>query len=289
MISIRRLWGVVVLLFSVLAVCMAQEAEGNPLRPVITSTMLDLGRTGRLYDSYLSMIDYSGFNIGIGNERLQMARWGKNKVLTQQTISLNYASTRNDAQNGKMITGMLHYTYGLLYTARLPVPGLILYGGGQAGARAGFIYNLRNSNNPATAKVDLNLSLSGIAAYTFKIRKYPVTIRYQMTLPFAGMFFSPAFGQSYYEMFEVGNLDGTIHFGSFHNQFHMGNLVTVDLPLGRGALRLGYRNTIYSTWQSHIDTQIYTNSFVIGVTTEFISWNRRKQGQLKRPVLPVYY
>lgn len=68
-----------------------------------------------------------------------------------------------------------------------------------------------------------------------------------MILPFAGMFFGPAFGQSYYEMFEVGNLEGTIHFGSFHNQFHMNNLVTVDLPLGRGALRLGYRNTIYST------------------------------------------
>ena len=288
MIFVKRLF-VIVIFVSVFGVGISQETDNKPLRPIINSTMLELGRTGRLYDSYLSMIGYAGFNVGLSNERLQMARWGKNKVLSQQMVSLNYASTRNEAQNGKMIMGMLHYAYGMLYTARVPVSGLIIYGGGQAEARAGFIYNLRNSNNPATAKVDLNLSLSGIAAYTFRIKKYPITIRYQMILPFAGMFFGPAFGQSYYEMFEVGNLEGTIHFGSFHNQFHMNNLVTVDLPLGRGALRLGYRNTIYSTLQSHIDTQIYTNSFVVGVTTEFIPWNRRKQARQKQHVFPVYY
>ena len=220
MIFVKRLF-VIVIFVSVFGVGISQETDNKPLRPIINSTMLELGRTGRLYDSYLSMIGYAGFNVGLSNERLQMARWGKNKVLSQQMVSLNYASTRNEAQNGKMIMGMLHYAYGMLYTARVPVSGLILYGGGQAEARAGFIYNLRNSNNPATAKVDLNLSLSGIAAYTFRIKKYPITIRYQMILPFAGMFFGLLFGQSYLIMFEVGNLEGTIHSGSFHNHFQI--------------------------------------------------------------------
>ena len=108
MIFVKRLF-VIVIFVSVFGVGISQETDNKPLRPIINSTMLELGRTGRLYDSYLSMIGYAGFNVGLSNERLQMARWGKNKVLSQQMVSLNYASTRNEAQNGKMIMGMLHY------------------------------------------------------------------------------------------------------------------------------------------------------------------------------------
>ena len=103
MIFVKRLF-VIVIFVSVFGVGISQETDNKPLRPIINSTMLELGRTGRLYDSYLSMIGYAGFNVGLSNERLQMARWGKNKVLSQQMVSLNYASTRNEAQNGKMIT-----------------------------------------------------------------------------------------------------------------------------------------------------------------------------------------
>ena len=99
MIFVKRLF-VIVILVSVFGVGISQETDNKPLRPIINSTMLELGRTGRLYDSYLSMIGYAGFNVGLSNERLQMARWGKNKVLSQQMVSLNYASTRNEAQNG---------------------------------------------------------------------------------------------------------------------------------------------------------------------------------------------
>ena len=268
--------------------CLAAEPDSLPLRPVLTSTMFDMGRTGRLYDSYLSIMNYAGWNVGLRHERLQMSRRRPARMLTRHDLSLDYTSARNKPGNGVMMMGMLGYDYGLLYTARMPVRGLTLYGGGQAGTRIGFIYNMRNSNNPATAKVDARLSLSGMAVYRFRIKRYPLTLRYQLSLPVAGVFFGPEFGQSYYEMFELGNRAGTVHFGSFHNQFYMDNLVSLDLPLGRGALRLGYRNSVYSTRQDYIDTRIYTNSLVIGVTTEFITWNRYKPAVTGRRILPVY-
>ncbi|MCP9612978.1 DUF3316 domain-containing protein [Coprobacter tertius] len=266
----------------------AQEIQEKKLRPIVTSTMLETGRT-RLYDSYLSLNYYSGYDIGLSNERMQMARWGKDRVMKQQTVSIHFANTTNEPRNGRMYMGMLGYSFGYLYIYKPSVPGLKLYGGGQVEASAGFIYNLRNSNNPATAKVDANLALSAMAVYTFKIKEYPITVRYQATLPFAGAFFSPAFGETYYEMFELGNHKNLVHFGSFHNQFNMGNLVTADFPLGRGYVRIGYRNTIRTTLQNYLDTQIYTNSFILGVTTELIPFNRRKQRNLKNEVISVFY
>lgn len=47
------------------------------------------------------------------------------------------------------------------------------------------------------------------------------------------------------------------------------NLVTADIHFGSWALRLGYRNTIRTSYVDHINTQIFTNSLVLGVTGEF--------------------
>lgn len=59
----------------------------------------------------------------------------------------------------------------------------------EACASAGFLYNIRNSNNPATAKVKVSVGFSGMAVYNFKIGRLPLTLRYQASLPVFGVFF----------------------------------------------------------------------------------------------------
>ncbi len=53
----------------------------------------------------------------------------------------------------------------------------------------GGLYNLRNSNNPATAKAAIDLGATAMASYHFYISRLPVTLRYQVSLPVIGTFF----------------------------------------------------------------------------------------------------
>lgn len=277
--KIRRYRMVVLLLFLLLGVG-AIRAEGDKdsvrlVRPVVASTYLSLGNN-QVYDTYLSINRYSGFDLGIGHERMRMAPFGRGRIAMRHVFDVSFSTTQNRPGNGSMITGMLDYSFGLYRSFSLPC-GVRLLGGGDLEATAGAIYNLRNSNNPAAAKASLNLGLSGMVIYTWNIQDYPVTFRYQMSLPFAGVFFCPAYGQSYYEMFSLGNTKGIAHFGSFHNQFDMSNLFTIDFPVGRSALRIGYKNRLRSTHQNYLVYKMYTHVFTIGITTEFVPRSQRKK------------
>ena len=95
-----------------------------------------------------------------------------------------------------------------------------------------------------------------------------MTLRYQVSLPVVGAFFSPEYGQSYYEMFYLGNSDGIVHFGAWHNRVDLRNYITVDLHLGQRALRLGYRQVMRTTHINYIDTQVFTHSFALGISGE---------------------
>ena len=82
----------------------------------------------------------------------------------------------------------------------------------------GFIYNLRNSNNPAQAKAYGSIDASAMAIYKFKIGNYPLVLRYQANLPLMGLMFSPEYGQSYYEIFSLGHGGKNILFTSMKYQ-----------------------------------------------------------------------
>ena len=71
---------------------------------------------------------------------------------------------------------------------------LKLLAGGAVHGMSGFIYNTRNGNNPASAKADIDLNISAMAIYKLRVKEYPMTLRYQFTIPFAGVLFSPITG-----------------------------------------------------------------------------------------------
>lgn len=259
----------------------AQEREKDTLRSVFSATTFEIGRTHAL-DTYLSEIFYRGPGFGITNERLRLPRFGHYKIVSQQSMSIRFSSIHNSRDNGKMFSGFLDYSYGLLRKWK-PIPGLQIMAGGEGEISAGFLYNIRNSNNPANAKMRINIAGTGLAAYTLRIRKTPITIRYQLTLPIIGIFFSPQYGQSYYEIFSLGNRNGIIHFGSFHNQFYMQNLLTADIPIGQNNLRLGFRNRIDTFRICDLKTRIYENEFMVGISRTFILFPGKKR-HIHQPV-----
>ena len=102
-----------------------------------------------------------------------------------------------------------------------------------------------------------------------------MALRWQIDTPFAGMLFSPKYGQSYYEM-SLGNTVGIVNFASFHNQRALRNFITVDLALSKYILRLGYLGDWYQTKVNNIITHHYTHSFVIGFPLEGIMKKKEK-------------
>lgn len=238
----------------------------QPLRPTATAFTVEVGRQSAL-DTYLSPVRYGGLNLALGYERLRAASFAPEKWLTRHHVLGTFATMTNRSGNGSMMSAYLDYSFAML--RRWPVcRGLWLAGGGEAALTVGGLYNLRNSNNPATAKVAVDLGATAMASYHFRISRLPVTLRYQVSLPVVGAFFSPEYGQSYYEMFYLGNSDGIVHFGAWHNRVDLRNYITVDLHLGQRALRLGYRQVMRTTYINYIDTQVFTHSFVLGISGE---------------------
>jgi len=269
----------IILLCLVLFPCFSQEDK--PLRLNYRSSMLGLGQAS-VYDSYLSPLNYSGNSYSFMEERMSMTGLLNGNIAVQQLFYLDYYSTLSPPGNAIQYAGFLEYSPGLFYRMA-PLPNLKVFAGSQINALAGFVYNPRNSNNPATAKAHLNLTLSAAASYDFKIKSQPFRLRYQISSPFAGAMFSQNFGQSFYEI-SIGNNENLVHFASYHNQIILRNNLSLEIPFNFMTIRLMYANSFYETRINYINTRIYNNSFMIGFSREFFTIPGKKQvkGNFKR-------
>ncbi|MGL5317899.1 MAG: DUF3316 domain-containing protein [Bacteroidales bacterium] len=241
--------------------------QSEPVKSMFSSTSVGAGTT-QIYDTYLSPLHYKGTNIQVIHERgVNLPDWGENWVF-QQFFKLNFGSTKNPAQNNTTISGFIGYDGGILYNL-WECGNFNLFAGASGEAKIGFVYNLRNGNNPATAKAMLNLKANLMASYELKIRDYPLYMRLHVGTPFAGVFFSPQFGQSYYEIFGLDNKDGIVKFGSFNNQQAFNSLLSMDIPVGKIALRVGYYMEYYRTHTNHLTTKIMNHNVMFGVSKTF--------------------
>lgn len=236
--------------------------------------MLGVGKAG-VFDSYLSPLNYSGNSYGFMRESMKMTGLSNGNIAAQQLFYIDFSSTKNMTGTAINYTGFLEYNYGLFYRFT-PLPDLNIFAGSQINGLAGFIYNTRNSNNPATGKAHLNLTLSAAASYGFNIKSWPFRVRYQISSPFAGIMFSQHYGQSYYEI-SIGNDENLVYFSSFHNQIILRNNLSLEIPFNFMTLRLMYAHSIYETCINHINTRVHNNNFMIGFSKEFFVMPGRKQ------------
>jgi hypothetical protein len=219
----------------------------------------------QLQDTYLSPFIYKGWGGRIINERMTILQ---PQFSRQQIIGVDITTTRNPAESVNDFGAFVDYSLAYHYHF-LPENAFNILAGATGHIMGGFIYNTGNGNNPLSAKVDLNLSLSFMALYTFYVKHHPVSLRYQGLLPFSGIFFAPPYGASYYEIFNEGNTSDIIAFNSFHNKFSVKNYVTVDIPVSTATMRLGYLFSYYTTDVKDIQTRIFSSTFMIGWVKRF--------------------
>ena len=263
-LSLFGAWAVVLLMLPVL------PAQGRPLsgdtartsRPIQRATMYGLG-WANMYDTYLSPQEYRGIEFRLSRESLRQTRWAQGRLM-RQVFFQGYANyTHNHVDNNNTLSALVNWNYGLHYRL-LEAGGFRLLAGGLADLSGGFVWNLRNGNNPASARAAVAVDASVAAVWNFRFRQLPFTLRYQLDVPVIGVAFSPHYGQSYYEIFSLGNAGGVVKFTSLHNRPSWRHRLSLDFPAGRLRMRFSYLWDAQQTRLNGIDTHAYSHVFMVG-------------------------
>lgn len=245
-------------------------------RFVTRATMYGVGYTN-VYDTYLSPQEYKGIDFRISRESMRMTKWMNGNISLQSFFQADLGYTHNRVDNNNTFSGLANWNYGLHYNFPI-TSNFKLLAGGLIDLNGGFVYNLRNGNNPAQVRAYINLDASGMAIWDLRIKNYPISLRYQVNLPFAGVMFCPNYGQSYYEIFTLGNWGGVINFTSLHNQPSLRQMLTVDFPVGRAKMRLAY---LWDTQQAKVNDirmHTYSHVFMVGFVKElFLIRDKKKK------------
>lgn len=231
-------------------------------RYVSRATMYGVGYTN-IFDTYLSPQEYRGIDFRISRETMRMTKLFDGNVSAQSFFQADLGYTHNRADNNNTFSGLVNWNYGLHYQFRLTGNFKLLVGG-LGDFNTGFVYNLRNSNNPASARAYINLNASTMAIWHLRIKNYPFVLRYQANLPVMGVMFSPEKGQSYYEIFTLGNSSGVVQFTSLHNQPSLRQMLSIDLPIRYTKLRLSYIADLQQSHVNEIKTHTYSHVFMVG-------------------------
>ena len=248
----------------------SQELTANSQKVVTRSTMIGIG-TSNVLDTYLSQEHFKGAGVSflstIERNRTD-CRWS-----TIMEHEANISSVKDRPDSKHELEGAYNFYWGKLYSWQLMDNRLKLQAGGLVNASLGVIYNTSNSNNPAQARAHLNLMPTGTAAYRFQLFKHNLVARYELSLPLAGIMFSPNYGQSYYEIFSRGNYDHNIVPTTFVSAPEWRHMLTIDIPLTKQpsslTLRIGYLGNMQQAKVNNLRQHVYTHRILIGVTKRF--------------------
>lgn len=257
--------------------CSSLWVAGQPKsegRDVVHGVMVGIGRTHQ-YDTYLSPLEYAGPQLSFLRETLRMTHLCGGRVSFQTLLDGAISSTDNPAATATDLGGRIGYDAGWNRHWQ-PLPNLRVMAGGMVGADVGVLYNTRNGNNPAQARLGADVSASVGGIYGFHVRRTMFTVRYQAVLPLVGCAFAPHYGQSYYEL-SLGDYSGNVAMVYPGNAFALRQLLTVDIPVRRYSLRVGYLSENRQSHLHKICTHDISRSFLIGVVRHFSVLNSHER------------
>lgn len=271
-----------IFLLLIIVFSVSVKAQEEVYKPTNRATLIGVGGVG-LYDTYLSPLKYSGTTISVLHDRIAPSFFLKDKSVMQQQFMFQSAITRNPIGTAQCLYGNVSYNVNSLYEFYKNSSFRVL-GGGGLDLSLGGLYNNRNSNNPVSIKTSANMHLSVMGIYNWK----RFTFRWQMNSPFIGMLFSPKYGQSYYEIFSLGNSSGVVKFASLHNQYSLTNYFTVDIHARKHTFRVGYLGNYYITNVNSLNTNILSHQFVLGMATETLNFGGTRARNNKH-IQSIYY
>ena len=226
-----------------------------------SSLMVGLGATDML-DTYISQEEYSGSELRIvGQTDRRLSRHPAWRRSLTHTGRVAFASPRAD--NADYLAGLYTCNFAMRHVWTLGAQWTV-EAGGQAEGGLGFTYSTRNSNNPAQAKIYLNVGPAAAATFRFHLLRKSMLLRYEVAAPLVGALFSPNYGQSYYEIFSRGNYDHNIVPTYPLCAPSLRHALTVNIPLRRASLRLGYLGDCQQAKVNDLKYHNYSHLFIIG-------------------------
>ena len=185
-----RVGGHIALALLLLMACASAKAQKEK------ACLISVGHVDIL-DTYLSQEKATGLELRYNKEMLNRKRVAcgdtastrlrKWSTFVSQEALVSKAGTRGNSNS--FLCAMYNLRLGWHYNvdrSRLNVRFGLL-----GDFTLGGIYNTRNSNNPAQLKLALSVAPSVMAIWRFSVKGKPLALRYEASVPVAGLAFSP--------------------------------------------------------------------------------------------------
>lgn len=215
-------------------------------------------------DTYLSPNMYSGQALVVASEKTTlMSGKGRRSYLNKWTKA-DVGMLSDNALRGAEISfhaDMLESRMWMFYDdARFTV-----LAGYNMNFLVGGVYNLRNSNNPAQAKVYVGAGLSTMGIWRFQYGYVPFAVRLSLDMPLLGLGFSPEYGQLYYQIYENGLTDHNIFLSHPFNSDNFSGRLMIDIPAGNVQLRTGVELRGYSYKVNNLKSHQIESNLMLGI------------------------
>ncbi len=241
-------------------------AQDSDSREVVNAQMMGFGHINTL-DTYLSPEKYRGSELRYISQTVRINPG--HHYSTQLTHYGSVAFTEDRSGDGSQMSGLYTFSLARHRDWWLGDDRWLLQAGLNGDLNLGFIYDGRNSNNPAQARLSLQIGPSVSALCKFRLGKKELVARYQVSAPLAGIRFSPNYGQSYYEIFSLGNYDHNVVFTNIVNDPSVRQLFTIDFPLLGATWRLGYLGDVQQAKANGLKQHFYTHALLVGFVKHF--------------------
>ena len=236
-----------------------QSAEEPTLNTA--SYQIGVGST-HLLDTYLSQEKFNGTGLTLLTTHERQKPDRKWAAIVQHQANLSKVKDRSGSRSE--LQGD-YSIYAGRYYRLMDREHLKLQAGGLVWGNLGAVYNSANNNNPVQVRLGVQLMPSAAVTSPFTLLKRRWTVRYEVELPLVGLMFSPNYGQSYYEIFSLGNYDHNIVPTTLVSAPNFRQQLSVDCALWKhGTLRVGYLGDYQQAHINNLKSHIYTHRVMIG-------------------------